>query len=740
MEEDGGTKNPDDRMDDAVMATSAMAGAPSGGATLDPSSKQYSKNQSSTGANATSDTGAEEAVVAFAGDGANKFDSDDASGGATRKAGISPDPSSKHHSGNGAASVAASADLNLGPKNTSTGADVMDNIEIGGGNGVDADGVKDVGIDDGTKTTNGASLDGGTKTTSAAEDGGANGGGTNGAAALDGTTAGSGTKRNANLVDNFTKATLDSSTTGNTASVAVTTTGNGVNNLVAHTVGNDKDNGGNTMPTEADAGVGGYSGHDETPNGNAGTKDGHKAAPILAMPAGAKIPNHHHSPGVAAVSGANDAIASTSTSDAAPSVADADGVANEAKTATATGVAATGVAAAGGGAPLAATPAGAIGDISIEASGEDNLPNGTVGNGNGGNIVPTFTGEDLDAPTTTKGSGNDGADVGVEAASPKNLYSIFAARTPSKSPTLTPLGKTRAASTKVSTTVSALDRPATGKAAGHAAGATAGGVTGKSAGHVAKGIAQLSTPNTNSGHADYSIRDGYAVNSVVDAGLSGLGPRIDNDTSPNPTSARTSGDESQTLGKRGFQTPQKAPLPSHMQTTPTPTPTLGASGASAITRSGAGPSDAIGNVDTRANANDKSDIEPTSVDFQAPSSDAYNSALHGDDADLFQRAYEAGFRPKQFSPEITPAIFMQAMAAGYDHDTHVFMGGPAVFLQASQAGYNPTTHDGAGGPKVFLKAVAGCFDPTKNKCPTGIPPALARRPPRRPSHVQAAHL
>jgi len=175
-----------------------------------------------------------------------------------------------------------------------------------------------------------------------------------------------------------------------------------------------------------------------------------------------------------------------------------------------------------------------------------------------------------------------------------------------------------------------------------------------------------------------------------------------------------------------------------MQTTPTPTPTLGASGASAITRSGAGPSNAIGNVDTRANASNKSDIEPTSVDFQPPSNDAYNSALHGDDADLFQRACEAGFRPAQFSPEITPAIFMQARAAGYDHDTHVFMGGPAVFLQASQAGYNPTIHDDAGGPEVFLKAVAGRFDPTKDKClraflqrwPEGRPedPHTSKRP------------
>jgi len=150
---------------------------------------------------------------------------------------------------------------------------------------------------------------------------------------------------------------------------------------------------------------------------------------------------------------------------------------------------------------------------------------------------------------------------------------------------------------------------------------------------------------------------------------------------------------------------------------PTPTPTLGVPGASAITRIGTGSSDALGNTDTRANTSNKNDTESTSVSFKSLPTDTYDATLHGPDEALFQEACESGYRPSQFPPDITPKLFLEAQKAGYDHDKHFFMGGPAIFLQACHAGYNPDEHDEVGGPKVFLKATTGGYDPTKDKCP-----------------------
>jgi len=80
--------------------------------------------------------------------------------------------------------------------------------------------------------------------------------------------------------------------------------------------------------------------------------------------------------------------------------------------------------------------------------------------------------------------------------------------------------------------------------------------------------------------------------------------------------ARTSsGNKGQTLGKLGLQPHPEAWLSTHIQT-PTPALRVGVPGASAITHIGTGASDVLGNADTRANASNKSDIEPPSVSFK----------------------------------------------------------------------------------------------------------------------------
>jgi len=167
------------------------------------------------------------------------------------------------------------------------------------------------------------------------------------------------------------------------------------------------------------------------------------------------------------------------------------------------------------------------------------------------------------------------------------VYSIFAAKTPSKSSPLTSLGKTQAASTKLPTAVSSPGRevatvvgaltldlsksiasdastattnPVTGRATGHGAGGTAGEVANGAGFHAATDVAlkpsQLLTSNTNAGYPDYSIRDGSAVNSVGGAGVSGLGPGLDDSTSWMQVLTRTSGDDKeQTLGKRELPAP-----------------------------------------------------------------------------------------------------------------------------------------------------------------------------------------
>jgi len=134
------------------------------------------------------------------------------------------------------------------------------------------------------------------------------------------------------------------------------------------------------------------------------------------------------------------------------------------------------------------------------------------------------------------------------------------------------------------------------------------------------------------------------------------------------------------------------------------------------THIGTGSSDALGNTDTRANASNKSDIESTSVSFKSLPTDNYDATLHGPNEALFQEAYESGYRPSQFPPDITPELFLEAQTAGHGHDKHFSMGGPAAFLQACHARYNPDKHDEAGGLEVFLKAIAGGYDPIKDKC------------------------
>ena len=342
---------------------------------------------------------------------------------------------------------------------------------------------------------------------------------------------------------------------------------------------------------------------------------------------------------------------------------------------------------------------------------------------------------------------------------PKNLHSIFAAKTPSKSPplTFTPLGKTRAASTKLSVhhgvaktpTEAAVDTPVTvavdtspvaidvNLSAGIATVANASGVD--TPGHVgARGgatdhIDVASTQPVKDSSGDQAAKPASGIEGTP------VGPAPADSTA------------CQTGRKPGFQPAPEAPLAAHMQdpaaVTPSvfaseappasddvapvdragcansvgwprvpPTPTLGVPGASAITRIGTWPSDALGNTETRANTNDKSDIESASVSFKFPPTDNCDARLHGSDEALFQEAHEAGYRPSQFPPDIAPELFLEAQTAGHDHDEHFYMGGPAVFLQACQAGCNPDKHDEAGGPEVFLQAIAGGHDPIKDKC------------------------
>jgi len=253
-------------------------------------------------------------------------------------------------------------------------------------------------------------------------------------------------------------------------------------------------------------------------------------------------------------------------------------------------------------------------------------------------------------------------------------------------------------------------------------------------------------------------RDGLAVNFVGKAGGPGVGPGLDNPTAVTP-SVFDSISNNQTGGKPGLQPHSKAPLPTHTQT-PTPTPTLGVPGASAIIRIGTGPSDALGNTDTRANASNKSDIESTSVSFKSLSTDkhdvllggspedphtsdlpiysvedklsgealqhafnvgtiegivphgvkAYDPKLHGEDMDLYRSAYALGYRHQDYSEPTTPKHFMDALQVGYVSERHKAMGGLVMYLKAICAGFCPGLD---GSPKVFLKQHA------KGKLPAG---------------------
>ena len=259
--------------------------------------------------------------------------------------------------------------------------------------------------------------------------------------------------------------------------------------------------------------------------------------------------------------------------------------------------------------------------------------------------------------------------------SPKNLYSIFS-KTPSKPPALTPLGKSRVASTQP----------------------PADGATG--------------TPSVIDLNSNVGRKPGFQP-----APEAPLAVHIQDPTKAAPTNADVA-----PVDRAGSASSVGVP---HAP----PTPTLGVLGASAITPIGTGSSAALGNTDTRANANNKSDIESTSASFKSPPTDNYDVMLHGSDEALFQEAYEAGYRPSQFPPDITPELFLEAQTAGYDHDKHFYMGGPAVFLQACQAGYNPDKHNESGGPEVFLQAIAGGYDPIKDKC---LQAFLCRWPEGRP--------
>jgi len=215
----------------------------------------------------------------------------------------------------------------------------------------------------------------------------------------------------------------------------------------------------------------------------------------------------------------------------------------------------------------------------------------------------------------------------------------------------------------------------------------------------------------------------------------------------------------QTCGKPGLQPQPEAQLPIHTQP---PTPTLGVPGASAITRIGTGPSDALGNTDTRANESNKSDIESTSVSFKSPPTDnydemlegcpedphtsnqpictasvkdelssealrhafnvgtikgivpygmkAYDPKLHGEDRDLCRSAYALGYWHQDYSEPTTPKHFMDALQVGYIFERHNAMGGPVMYLKAMCAGFHPGLD---GSPKVFLKQHA------KGKLPPG---------------------
>jgi len=182
---------------------------------------------------------------------------------------------------------------------------------------------------------------------------------------------------------------------------------------------------------------------------------------------------------------------------------------------------------------------------------------------------------------------------------------------------------------------------------------------------------------------------------------------------------------------------------------PTPTPTLGVPGAPAITRIGTGSSAALGNTDTRANTDNKSDIESTSVSSKSPPTENSDATLHGPEdphtsnqpicsvndelsGEALRHAFNVGtikgkvpYGMDEYDPKIhgdDMDLYRSASALGYCYQDYPEPTTPKHFMDALQVGYISARHKAMGGPVMYLKAICASFCPRLPRCSSNSMP------------------